>query len=283
MKKLGNELIKNLYYLCVVGVIALGLMTIVGTGGGGGGDNGGGGDGDGGQSITGSVLYFEPDRMLQTTELNGKVFDSGFSFSGWFNLTRMSAKLGDIVGCIETSDPDKFNIDYQGEGEANIFIKGRRATITNLAANEWNNLAVTYDLSTVNFYLNGSLVGTSETSGLVEFPDDEGDFFTIGGYHGFYGYATQIKIWNRGLSAEELNMEINRVDSSNSEGIEYQWLLNEGTGIKAIDSVGGVDIQFRTPYWIDLDGPYEIDHGSMFRVTSESKLLILSKFGTNLL
>jgi len=279
MKKLGNELIKNLYYLCVVGVIALGLMTIVGTGGGGGGDNGGGGDGDGGQSITGSVLYFEPDRMLQTTELNGKVFDSGFSFSGWFNLTRMSAGSGPITGITY----DAFYVAFQGEGSVGIYLNNTGTNITGLATQEWNNLAVTYDLSTVNFYLNGSLVGTSETSGLVEFPDDEGDFFTIGGYHGFYGYATQIKIWNRGLSAEELNMEINRVDSSNSEGIEYQWLLNEGTGIKAIDSVGGVDIQFRTPYWIDLDGPYEIDHGSMFRVTSESKLLILSKFGTNLL
>lgn len=37
MKKAGTMFIKNLRYLCLVGVIALGLMTIVGTGGGGGG------------------------------------------------------------------------------------------------------------------------------------------------------------------------------------------------------------------------------------------------------
>ena len=37
MKKAGAMFIKNLRYLCLVGVIALGLMTIVGTGGGGGG------------------------------------------------------------------------------------------------------------------------------------------------------------------------------------------------------------------------------------------------------
>ena len=37
MKKAGNMVIKNLRYLCLVGVIALGLMTIIGTGGGGGG------------------------------------------------------------------------------------------------------------------------------------------------------------------------------------------------------------------------------------------------------
>ena len=37
MKKAGTMFIKNLRYLCLVGVIAIGLMTIVGTGGGGGG------------------------------------------------------------------------------------------------------------------------------------------------------------------------------------------------------------------------------------------------------
>jgi hypothetical protein len=42
MKNIKNALLKNLNYLCVVGVVALGLMTIVATGGGGG-DGGGGG------------------------------------------------------------------------------------------------------------------------------------------------------------------------------------------------------------------------------------------------
>jgi len=37
MKKPANMFVKNLRYLCLVGVIAIGLMTVVGTGGGGGG------------------------------------------------------------------------------------------------------------------------------------------------------------------------------------------------------------------------------------------------------
>lgn len=36
MRKVRNGFVKNLNYLCLVGVIALGLMTIVATGGGGG-------------------------------------------------------------------------------------------------------------------------------------------------------------------------------------------------------------------------------------------------------
>jgi len=40
MKKARNGFIKNLHYLCLIGVIALGLMTIVGSNGGDGGDGG---------------------------------------------------------------------------------------------------------------------------------------------------------------------------------------------------------------------------------------------------
>lgn len=48
MKKVKNRFSKNLRYLCLTGVIALGLMTIIGTGGGGGSSDGGDGSGDGG-------------------------------------------------------------------------------------------------------------------------------------------------------------------------------------------------------------------------------------------
>ena len=41
MKKAGNGFVKNLHYLWLAGVVALGLMTIIATGGGGGGGGGG--------------------------------------------------------------------------------------------------------------------------------------------------------------------------------------------------------------------------------------------------
>ncbi|MFH1963829.1 MAG: VWA domain-containing protein [bacterium] len=56
MKKIRKRLVKNLNYLCLAGVIALGFMTIVGTGGGG----GGGGNGSAGG---GDTTYQEPDPM----------------------------------------------------------------------------------------------------------------------------------------------------------------------------------------------------------------------------
>jgi len=233
-------------------------------------------DCEGYPSYPGNVMYFEPGRMLETTELNGKIFENGFSFSGWFNITQNS----DGHSCIVGTTYDAFYISCQGGNNVDIDLNSTGINIKNVAIQKWNNLAVTYDLSTVRIYVNGILIGTSEASGPVSFPNDPGDSLTIGGY-GHYGYATQLKIWDRGLSHDELILEINKVDSFNSDGIEHQWLLNEGEDIKALDFVGGVDIQFGTPYWVDLDGPYEIDHNSMFRVTNENKLLpVPSVFGS---
>ena len=53
MKRVKNGFVKNLHYLCLAGVIALGFITIVGTGGGGGSGNSSGG--------TGSVAVFVTD------------------------------------------------------------------------------------------------------------------------------------------------------------------------------------------------------------------------------
>lgn len=55
MKKNENSFLKNLRYLCLVGVIALGLMTIVGSGGGGGGGGTGNGGTNGGSGTTATL------------------------------------------------------------------------------------------------------------------------------------------------------------------------------------------------------------------------------------
>jgi type IV pilus assembly protein PilY1 len=56
MKKARNAFLKNLYYLCLVGVIALGLMTFVATGCGG----GGGGSSEGG-AVPANIMFVMDD------------------------------------------------------------------------------------------------------------------------------------------------------------------------------------------------------------------------------
>lgn len=77
--KTGSRFFKALRYFCLIGVIALGLMTTIGTGGGGGGDDGGGGDsttsnGDSGGNTTGKakwtyMVYITGDNNLSSAAI----------------------------------------------------------------------------------------------------------------------------------------------------------------------------------------------------------------------
>jgi hypothetical protein len=130
MKRSRNGFIKNLRYLCLVGVIALGLMTIVGTGGGGGGDggDGGGGGGGGGDPCAGPVPcltqdwgvtfyeFQEPDGSPILVNSDGNIHaEAGFTddgdiiaFAGYVS----DCYNGDIEeGAIDYYPPDG-NIDY---------------------------------------------------------------------------------------------------------------------------------------------------------------------------
>ena len=80
MKKPRTILIKNLHYLCLVGVIALGLITIVGS-------NGGGGDGGTSTTTTGTTT----DNTTDNTDPTPTIIDS----TAPEDVTSLSAQPGD--------------------------------------------------------------------------------------------------------------------------------------------------------------------------------------------
>jgi hypothetical protein len=70
MKKNGTMFFKNLRFICLIAVIALGLITIVGSNGGNGGNGGDGGDGDnGGATNNAPVADAGPDQNVSTGSL----------------------------------------------------------------------------------------------------------------------------------------------------------------------------------------------------------------------
>ncbi|MDX9754319.1 MAG: LamG domain-containing protein [bacterium] len=72
-------------------------------------------------------------------------------------------------------------------------------------ADEWIHVAGTYDENTLNLYYNGVLVDSVDAPGLIDWPFEPvyiGALSMTGGY--FDGAMDYIRIWNRPLSAEEL-------------------------------------------------------------------------------
>ncbi len=115
MKKVRNGLIKNLHYFCLIGVIALGLMTIVGTGGGGGG-GGSSSESEPSESSVGITFKLtDPDRSESgyTISMSLTGTDSeGYNYRLSARLTTLDETTYEGQAVIPTQEIDVFeNID----------------------------------------------------------------------------------------------------------------------------------------------------------------------------
>jgi hypothetical protein len=141
MKKAGTMFIKNLRYLCLVGVIALGLMTIVGTGGGGGGGGaststtttGSGGTTNFAGGTLDELKALSPNLTFDHLEISGKLVLPHYSNEtiSVNSLTiTSSGSIGYEYSTCEYVDAPSITIDASGEViiEGSISLYGRSGT-----------------------------------------------------------------------------------------------------------------------------------------------------------
>ena len=111
-----------------------------------------------------------------------------------------------------------------------------------LSPNIWYHVAVTYNGSSVNIYINGKLEATGDASNrdpvnLLQGPVVNGginDRFYIGKStgnptatgRGLNGYISEARVWSRALSITELQDNMCYVDPT-SEGLVAYWRFNE--------------------------------------------------------
>lgn len=127
-------------------------------------------------------------------------------------------------------------------------IEGKLTTNTTVNANEWTHIAVTYGNGAIKVYVNGVEKGSSTTdipesvTFGIEHNDEQAPqgqpinrCFWVGySYESaryFPGMMSELRIWNRALSAEELANEARRygVDPK-SDGLVTYWKCDEGEG-----------------------------------------------------
>jgi hypothetical protein len=176
------------------------------------------------------------------------------TLEAWVNFTQFGefnqfviGKAGDDFG----QDWDyRFWIDdrvYQPGGEGPLGFQVSRAsegldTITveaNVAIplREWVHIAGIYDESGARVYVNGSLAGSVEAQ-TTEL--DRGLPFMIGNGHsyGYNGAFREVRLWNRALTDEELEVAAQGNLPSNIEGLLGHWPLDDGRGQFARNLVG---------------------------------------------
>jgi len=142
MSKVKNGFIKNPLYLCLLGVIALGLMTIVGTGGGGGGGaststtdttTGGGGTTNFAGGTLDELKALSPNLTFDHLEISGKLVLPHYSNEtiSVNSLTiTSSGSIGYEYSTCEYVDAPSITIDASGEViiEGSISLSGRSGT-----------------------------------------------------------------------------------------------------------------------------------------------------------
>ena len=133
------------------------------------------------------------------------------------------------------------------------------------SANQWYHLAVVFENTTANVYVDGELKGTSQQFAERKYvywplydyvylkpldlcpdwsyePDGNRCFWVGYSYEGdrdTYGQMTEIRIWNKALTADEINApnHFYTVDP-NSEGLFSYWKFVEGEGSTVADATG---------------------------------------------
>ena len=158
--------------------------------------------------------------------------------------------------------------------QLNISNVGPIGSSTLFSTGNWYTLSVTYDGSTTRLYVDG--VRDAELSGgaPIEFQRVELGM-SWGGYGNkqrYDGRIAEIRVWDRALSASEIQLGLCGVDPA-SEGLKAYWKMNEGEGHIFYDSVGENHMDWSN-VWRDSneDGPLEnYDYSQYVTWTNDDK------------
>lgn len=135
--------------------------------------------------------------------------------------------------------------------------------------NKWTFLTLTYDTTTGEccVYFNGVLKGSRQTGRYrnpVNWNTASGDI--TDGPRGFYvgfaydanryfnGYMSELRVWNRILTKEEINSPNHfYYVNEESDGLAAYWKMDEGTGSLIHDYANGYDLECqKAPAWIPV-------------------------------
>lgn len=181
----------------------------------------------------GEGLSFDGDDFVTSiTDVTPLDFDAddAFSVAGWFRRTKEDGGTQkNLLAKMETSGPYPgwflaWRDEDIGSNQNSILFymrdnegstgNGALAVYSNAVdSTDWIHIAATYDGSSnpsgVNFYLNGAVLDTRDSADDLEDNDitDNTAPFNIGGRNGtgsWVGDADEVGVWNRELSASEI-------------------------------------------------------------------------------
>jgi hypothetical protein len=101
-------------------------------------------------------------------------------------------------------------------------------------ANDWHNIAVSYNGSSLLLYADGELISTA----VAQIASDSIPLFfgqKIDGSGSFTGGIDEVRFFNRQLAQTEIQMFLNTTVAPDMNGLVNYWKFDEGTGTKTFD------------------------------------------------
>jgi len=195
----------------------------------------------GAASFNGSSSY------IQTTLT--KPAGTAFSFSCWINTPGGVAQH--IVGDYNSSIANPtFRIQIPANNTLSVGVGTGTGAVSYVSfptisglANTWKNLIITVDGTSVNAYINGVALGTTQTSaqtlGAGAQPYTLGAYRPAAGYQNFSGSIDQVRIYDSALSGTDAsNIYSNEVQANSGGGSAAESSLALSPGISYNVTVG---------------------------------------------
>jgi hypothetical protein len=179
---------------------------------------------------------------------------NAISMTGWFNADRFQYGAGMMGIRGNGSGTGGFYILQLGNGalECRLLtntglheVVGPAGTIT---PGQWQHLALVYNGSTLELFLDGTSIGSGSASGVITSIDKP---FAIGkslegGFNFVYpGRADEVSLWTKALNAVEINDMMSNELIGNETNLEVYYKFNHGfpngtnTSIKEVTSTTG--------------------------------------------
>jgi hypothetical protein len=181
------------------------------------------------------------------SNINSAITGNNITIEGWFYITSTFNLTGLVTEALGSNNNVKFGITsgvVSGAqkiyaGFTNASLSTTVTSTTNLPLNTWTHIAATYDGTSLNVYVNGTLTGTLANSNGLPSGADEWYFGkAASGNNLFPGTMDEIRIWNVAKSQSDINANKNSTIATNSNGLVGYYKLDENSGSTAADATG---------------------------------------------
>lgn len=204
----------------------------------------------------GSISFDGSDDIILCEYDSRLTVTNGVTVTAWINPTHLLGNDNNVFSCGTVGTHYSFLVDNANDNLRLISNNGisinEYSNANCISLNEWQHVAVTYDKSNINFYVNGKNVGSNSCSdifGVVGYDIQIGGGLSTTYYS---GQICEIKVFSGvALTADEIKKLYNGIDVTRNM-VAY-WKFDEKTGDKIIDEQYSLTGSIVGGTWKDRD------------------------------